>query len=188
MSQNELIAGSPADIVARIEALVVGVIQDMVNGYVDGELVMMKISMSNIEEDESTGALVLGSHTTRRSLSGRAALPLARMMSVLSVCHGLLINGTAMSQRELYYLLVTFFRNQREVNLALMDACATLGVPRYALNIGAATRGVVAGCIRIGPANSAAFIDGQLVGTVRLNLNATTLPFGLIAACSIAPA
>jgi hypothetical protein len=72
-----------------------------------------------------------------------------------------------LSQRELYYLLIHIFKNQRDLNNTLLDACATLGVPRFALNIGSASRGVLAGCIRIGPPNSAAVIDGEYVGTVR---------------------
>jgi DNA topoisomerase VI subunit A len=72
-----------------------------------------------------------------------------------------------LSQRELYYLLIYMFKCQNELNSTLLDACATLGVPRHALNIGTATRGVLAGCIRIAPPNSVALIDCEFVGTVR---------------------
>lgn len=167
MSQNAFIDQSVASIVGRIEAQVVGVVNDMVCGCINGGFTMVQLSSSNIEEQQSTGALIFNNKLTHRKLVGRSALPVARMIAVLSVCHGLLISGTVVSQRELFYLMVSVFRNQRELNLALLEACATLGVPRYALNVGAATRGVVAGCILLGPSNSANFVDGQHVGTVR---------------------
>lgn len=142
----------------------VSLISDMVHGVVDRGLGMVRQTQSNVVQNQQTGALSLGSGVTRRRFGGRSAVPLSRVIAVLSVCHGLLQKQTFLSQRELYYLLIAHFKNQLELNVALQDACATLGVPRYALNICAATRGVVAGCIQIAPATSAAFIDGALVG------------------------
>jgi DNA topoisomerase VI subunit A len=142
-------------------------VQDMVDGKVGGSLFMIRCTQSNAYEDNVTGACVLGDALTERRLCVKAAIPFARVMSVLGAAHSLLRLGHQVSQRELYYKLVHVFSHQRELNRALLDASATLGVPRFALNIGAATRGVVAGCIRIAPPTSPALVDCEYVGTVR---------------------
>jgi DNA topoisomerase VI subunit A len=154
-----------AAISGRIEKLVLSLVLDMVSGVVDGGLDMVQRSSANLIENEHSDALLLGTNVTRRRLGGRSAGPLSRVIAVLSVCHELLLKNKTMSQRELYYLLIKHFQSQRELNVALQDACATLGVPRYALNIGAATRGVLAGTIQIGPAASAGLVDGAMVGS-----------------------
>lgn len=152
-------------LVPRIEAIVAGILLDLVSGSASGALSMVRRSAANATENDATGALALGGQVTTRRLRGAQALPFARVMAVLGAAHGLLIAGTSVSQRELYYMLVAYFRNQAQLNKAVQDACATLGVPRCALGIGAATRGVVGGCVRIAPADSVGVVNGEAVGS-----------------------
>lgn len=152
-------------IISRIESLVMSIVLDMVTGVVGRGVDMIQRSPANVVANEQSDALLLGTNATRRWLGGRSGRPLALAIAVLAECHGLLVRNVILSQRELYYRLIKFFKNQRELNDALLDACATIGVPRHALNIGAATRGVLAGAILIGPARSASFVDGTMVGS-----------------------
>jgi DNA topoisomerase VI subunit A len=158
---------APLEILRQMERISLRMIQDMVDGKVGGSLFMVRCTQSNAYEDTETGACVLGDALTERKLSVKAAIPFARVMSVLAAVHRLLRLGQKVAQRELYYMLVHVFSNQRELNRALLNVSATLGVPRFALNIGAATRGVVAGCIKIAPATSPALVDCEYVGPVR---------------------
>lgn len=80
-----------------------------------------------------------------------------RIMLVMSCVHQLIITGRHVSQREMYYMLLrhheqsslVLFPSQQRLNDIIMDVAAILHCPRAALNVGAATRGVVAGCVTI---------------------------------------
>lgn len=154
------------DVVLKIEALVKNLILDMVRGVVGGRLVMVSRRKDNATEDDLTGIVMLGDKTSERKLNAHSAIPFSRVMVVLSTVHCLVRDDSVISQRELYYLLVSIFKSQRELNTTIQDACATLGCPRFALNIDAASRGVIAGCVKIAPPTSAALVDCELVGTV----------------------
>jgi hypothetical protein len=160
-------ACTAAEIIARMETLACTMVQDMVDGKLGGTLVMVRCSKTNAYEDVSNGACILGSAVSERELSPKSMSAFARVMSVLAATHRLVQTGCFVSQRELYYLLIHIFSHQRQLNGAVLDTSAVLGVPRFALNIGAATRGVVAGCIRIAPTTSPALVDCEYVGTVR---------------------
>lgn len=153
-------------VIARIETLAASMVLDMARGVVGRGVDMIQLSSSNVVAGPPAAALTLGANSTRRTLGGRSSRPLSLVMAVLCEVHGLLARNVTVSQRELYYRLVRFFRSQRELNDSLQDACATVGVPRHALNIGAATRGVMAGEIVVGPARSASYVDLTMVGSV----------------------
>lgn len=153
------------EIIARIEALSASMILDMVTGVFGRSVDMIQLSSANVVPGTASDALTLGSNSTRRCMGGRSSRPLALVMAVLGECHRLLINNETLSQRELYYRLIKEFGSQRELNDSVQDACATIGVPRHALNIGAATRGVIAGDIVVGPAGSASYVDLTMVGS-----------------------
>lgn len=152
-------------IIGRIETLVASMVLDMATGVCGRGVDMIQLSPANVLPGAPAAALTLGPAATRRALAGRSGRPLALAMAVLCECHGLLVRNVCLSQRELYYRLVTFFRGQRELNDSVQDACATVGAPRHALNIGAATRGVMAGEITVGPARSASYVDLTMVGS-----------------------
>lgn len=106
-----------------------------------------------------------------RLLTKRTCPSFARTWEVLAKVHELLRLRRRVSQRELYYMLVHTFHSQIELNLTVSKVSTILGVPRYALNIDAASRGVLAGCVTLGLTGSNFRIDCRHVGSVRSFLN-----------------
>lgn len=127
-------------------------------------------SLANTVRDETTGAFRLrhGLNVTDGVVAAAAAGHdgmrkvrdlgrYVRIMRVIACVHQLIITGRHVSQRELYYMLLrhheqsslVLFPSQQQLNETVMDVGAILHCPRAALNVGAATRGVVAGCVTI---------------------------------------
>lgn len=159
-----------AVILGRIDKLAFFFTKDMFEGNTEGGFRLIRRAHKNAHEDHQTGALHLGTKITERRLRPRNAVMIARMLEVVSVIQELLLHGKRISQRELYYLCIDSFDNQQQLNQAVLDVSAMLAVPRYALNIGAATRGVVAGCLRVATCGSVYHVDCKHVGTVRNGL------------------
>lgn len=156
--------------ILQIESLMWGVVHDIANGIPDGCVTMVCRTRRNAMRDEVTGAVQLGNEVTRRFFSAKSALTMSRLFEVLAAVHALLLSGHRVSQRQLFYTLLHAFPTQMHLNEAVLDASATLGVPRYLLNVGAATRGVVAGCISVYPNASRHAVDCEYVGPVRLDI------------------
>lgn len=163
----------PQVVVAQIEMLVHAFARDLLDGHVDGAFTMVRRTADNAHEDPVSGALLLGEQVVHRKFSARTAGKVAQMLQVLKVVHSLLRREKRISQRELFYLLIDSFKNQQQLNDTVLDVSATLGVPRFALNIGAATRGVLAGCLRLAVAGSLCQVDCEYIGTVRLRYHSS---------------
>lgn len=157
----------PSVVMERIETLALAYQENIASGGSNGAIAMIRRTHTNVREDTATGAIQLGNQVTVREVSAKNATKNERLLSVLSIIHELLRNGRRISQREVYYLLIDLFDNQQQVNDTILDASATLGVPRFALNIGAATRGVLAGCLRLATSGSVYQVNCEHVGTVR---------------------
>lgn len=157
----------PHVVIAQIEALVHAFTRDLLEGHVDGAFTMIRRTAGNTNEDPISGALLLGEQVIQRKFNARNAGKVAQMLQVFDVVHSLLQRGKRISQRELFYLLIDSFKDQQQLNNTVLDVSATLGVPRFALNIGAATRGVLAGCLRLAMAGSLYQVDCEYVGSVR---------------------
>lgn len=160
-------AEEPQVVIVQIEALVLAFARDLLEGHVDGAFTMIRRTASNTHEDPISGALLLGEQVVQRKFNARNAGKVAQMLRVLEIVHSLLQRGKRISQRELFYVLIDSFKDQHQLNDTVLDVSATLGVPRFALNIGAATRGVLAGCLRLAMAGSLYQVDCEYVGTVR---------------------
>lgn len=157
----------PSVVMARIEALVSAYHENVASGNPDAAIAMIRRSQSNVVHDAATGAIQLGEQVVLRRVTQKNARKNEQLFDVLGVVHRLLREGKRIAQRELYYLLIDSFDNQQQLNDIVLDASATLGVPRFALNVGAATRGVVAGCLRLATSGSVYQVDCEHVGTVR---------------------
>lgn len=156
----------PTAVVQRIEDIAHCFIHDLVQGRVDGCFRMIRRTSANAFEDEVSGALILGPQVTIRRFNACTATKVAQLLQVLAVMQQLLLQGRRISQREMFYMLIDSFKNQAQLNCTVLDASATLGVRRYALNVGAATRGVLAGCLELATAGSMYKVDCRYVGTV----------------------
>ena len=88
---------------------------------------------------------------------GAARRHLAQLWVVLDAVHATLLDGTKMTQRELWYRLKTtgLFASPQQVNERVLDACAAISCrcgtpcPREALGITAAPRGSMTGCVTL---------------------------------------
>jgi DNA topoisomerase VI subunit A len=60
----------------------------------------------------------------------------------MSFIHSLLLSNRTTTTREVYYVFVTHFRNQKECDSAILDVAKCLGVPRRALGLSASPKGV----------------------------------------------
>lgn len=152
-----------------IEDLMMEFMQQLVAGNVCGAIQRLsrrRPSMSILDRN-----LVSTSESRRSTVKlYRGNLrPLSQLFSVFAACHELLTSNRRISQRHLFYQLINFFSNQQEVNETVLDASAVLNVPRYLLNIGAATRGVVAGKLSISEPKASSWIDCSHVGNVRMS-------------------
>lgn len=165
---------APQAVIVKIEALMFDFAYDVLKGRTDGAFTMIKRTSNNAIEDGSIGAIVLGGKVTVRKLNAKTALSISRLLQVTEVIHSLLLSGRRTSQRELFYLLIESFQTQQQLNDTVLDVSAVLGVPRYALNVGAATRGVLAGCLQLSVAGSMYRVDCRHVGMVQLSIRSTT--------------
>jgi len=94
--------------------------------------------------------------TRRRLLHPREWASCTRLWRVLAESHAALAAGRSATQRDMYYTLADqgTVRRASEVNAAIADATRLLGVPRGALAVTTASRGVVTGVLDIREANA----------------------------------
>ncbi|KAJ3412678.1 Mitochondrial oxaloacetate carrier protein [Chytridiales sp. JEL 0842] len=81
----------------------------------------------------------------------------ACMKKVMEMACELLRENKVATKRELYYRHVGLFGNQAVVDQIVEDLAATLGIPRACLNIVAASKGLVAGALKL------QLTDGQVI-------------------------
>lgn len=127
-------------------------------------LQILKRNWGNAFQDERTGAILVGNQVGTRRLNEKNMKCFDRLLQVLHQVQDLLRSRRRVCQRQLYYTLIKSFESQAQLNSVILDVSAMLRVPRYALNIGAATRGVIAGCVSIGMCQSTFQIDCEHVG------------------------
>lgn len=162
---------TPAEVLAKIEGVVVDFVEVLASGSVT-ELLLVSRSASNVQlfarggpqqpqQQGDTQQLIagLGDRTVRKSLlanQGAGAFSYVRTFLLLAEVHKLLRSGETTTQRDLYYKLLAdtrLFNNDREFNAAIQDVVALLRVPRSSLGIVCAGRGSVSGrlLLRKGP-------------------------------------
>ena len=66
---------------------------------------------------------------------------LTSMVLVLSFVQKLLLSNRTTTNREVYYFFITYFRSQRECDLAISDVCSLLAVERISLGLAASPKG-----------------------------------------------
>lgn len=157
---------SPEIVLSRIEMIALSCATDIVNGDMNGGFRMIRRRATNVTRDNNTGAIELGNQTQLIRFSAYNATAVARLMQVMATVHHLIVTSRRVSQREMYYMLIHSFKSQIVLNDTILDLSGMLAVPRYALNIGAATRGVLAGCVRLAVFGSPYRVDCEHVGIV----------------------
>ncbi|CEJ60321.1 hypothetical protein PMG11_08898 [Penicillium brasilianum] len=71
------------------------------------------------------------------------------ILRVLAIIDQTLRTGQLISKRDIYYIDPAYFKSQQTVNCVIDDLAFTIGVDRAALNVEAASKGLVAGCFRL---------------------------------------
>ncbi|KAL7552380.1 hypothetical protein ACHAWF_015614, partial [Thalassiosira exigua] len=92
----------------------------------------------------------------------------ASICLVLSFVHRLLLSNRTTTTREVYYVFVTHFRNQRECDEVILQVAKMLGVPRRSLGLSASPKGWFCGCVEItrrGTLPSGKDVSGSIDGT-----------------------
>ena len=87
---------------------------------------------------------------------------------VMSFIHQLLLYNRTTTTREVYYVFVTHFRNQRECDGVILDVAKILGVSRRSLGLSASPKGWFCGCLEItrkGTLPSGKDVSGTIDGT-----------------------
>jgi len=109
-----------------------------------------------VDEDTPTfsgfDALRLGPKLVKKQMGGDGARSYRGILYAINFCHELRKQGVTCTQRELYYNYKgpgeSPWRTQAECNESIADAAAIFEVPRFALGLTTAARGMCAGLVR----------------------------------------
>ncbi|KAL7442454.1 hypothetical protein ACHAXH_009236 [Discostella pseudostelligera] len=126
-------------------------------------------SANHAVEECIPGAMSNGDPKFYRSIGN-----IAQSRSFTSIClvmyfiHQLLLSNRTTTTREVFYVFVTHFRNQRECDGVILDVAKVLGVSRRSLGLFASPKGWFCGCIEItrkGTLPSGKDVSGFIDGT-----------------------
>ena len=143
---------SPQDVIHRIET-VIGHLANYLNRMEAPVLHQYKNPHSPSSDAESTDSSTSISSDFFVEISKFNGFPfkafdnmgLQRVFTsitlVMSFIHQLLLSNRTTTTREVYYVFVTHFRNQKECDSAILDVSRILGVPRRALGLSASPKG-----------------------------------------------
>ena len=97
----------------------------------------------------------------------------ASICLVMSFIHQLLLSNRTTTTREVFYVFVTHFRNQRECDAVILDVAKVLGVSRRSLGLFASPKGWFCGCVEItrrGTLPSGKDVSGTIDGTALFSI------------------
>ncbi|GIL76358.1 hypothetical protein Vretifemale_5972 [Volvox reticuliferus] len=153
-----------SSILARIETTVESLVTEIAEGCVP----TLQLASRSRSRNDGAGQQQdrVGLQRSLLSNKGAAAVSYARVLAVLNAVHDLLRQGRQATQRDLYYTLLQppLFNSPREVNAAVADAAALVGVPRSGLGVNCAGRGAVAGRLQIRDGPASPWVDCSTAG------------------------
>jgi meiotic recombination protein SPO11 len=175
------------DVIHRIELVMLNIVKSLdkfecvLRGYVNPE------SQENEEDDESDDnvgegeveaffgvAAAGGDPTFHRNFDHKSqSRSFVSICLVMSFIHQLLMANRTTTTREVYYVFVTHFRNQRECDDVILDVAKVLGVSRRSLGLSASPKGWFCGCVEIsrrGTLPSGQNVSGTIDGTALLSV------------------
>jgi hypothetical protein len=145
---------SPQDVIHRIET-VMGhlvnylsklegpVLHEYKDPYSDDQ------SMDSVSSDFFSEILKYNASTFKQFDNMARQRVFTSITLVMSFIHTLLLSNRTTTTREVYYVFVTHFRNQKECDSAILDVARCLGVPRRALGLSASPKGKLLRCMMI---------------------------------------
>lgn len=135
------------------------------NGHVDGGLNVVALTVRNTVL-RNNGALAPGEQHHCIQLAEKNLSTLARVFGILAESYNNVLCGNRATQRQVYYALMHLFPDQEQLNRTIILCTSVLGVPRWMLGIGTATRGVVAGRLFVAEPGALTAVNCANVGTV----------------------
>ena len=178
------------DVVRRIESVMMGLV-----GSLDGFESVLRGYRANAGKESSDVGAAGNEHSAfarRHAANGRVAADdggdpkfhrnfdnIAQSRSFASICcvmsfvHQLLMSNRTTTTREVYYVFVTHFRNQRECDDVILDVARLLGVSRRSMGLSASPKGWFCGCVEIssrGTLPSGKDVSGIVDGTSLLSV------------------
>ena len=175
-------------VIRRIESVMMGLVESLdgfestLRGYCrDGRRRVDASDGDVVDDDESAVAHQISSSRTDRGDPRfyRNFDNIAQSRSFASICcvmsfiHQLLLSNRTTTTREVYYVFVTHFRNQRECDDVILDVARALGVSRRSLGLSASPKGWFCGCVEIersGKLPSGKDVSGIIDGTALLSV------------------
>ncbi|XP_047332839.1 meiotic recombination protein SPO11-2-like isoform X2 [Impatiens glandulifera] len=146
----------PAEVRARIEVAVLNflkILSSPTSSISDLPLISRRSSNSRVSRPLLTGdtswIFLSDSLCTRSLMRENAAKSFIRVWKMMETCYQILILEKRVTQRELFYKLISnspqYFPSQLEVNRTIQDLVSLLQCSRYSLGIMASSRGAVSG-------------------------------------------
>ena len=97
---------------------------------------------------ETEDSFRLGQKTKYRKITSKNSIRVyMQMWVVLSMIHKLVSNEKYITQREMFYCLIKYFKDQRELNAIIQDIVALLHCPRQCLGLFATSKGFISGSL-----------------------------------------
>ncbi|XP_057802778.1 meiotic recombination protein SPO11-2 [Salvia miltiorrhiza] len=145
----------PSEVRLRIEVAILSFLRNLSSStpsVSDIPLISRKMSNSRVSRGlltENTRIFLSDSFSTKSLMNENTANSLIRVWKVMEMCYQILGQEKKVTQRELFYKLLSdspqYFTSQLQVNRSIQDLVALLRCSRYSLGIMATSRGVVAG-------------------------------------------
>ena len=139
------------DVVNRIEEIINDTIQSLDNEEVP------TLTWDKYNNDKSHQSSNKKSSSMRILQQSRS---FTSIFMILQYVHTLLKSNRTTTTREVYYFFVTYFKNQRECDTAILDAARLLGVSRIRLGLTASPKGWYCGSVIVHTRNDN---DGEML-------------------------
>lgn len=133
------------DVINRIEEIINDTIESLDNGEVP-TLSWDKYNNNNEQQFNNINKKRNKSSTLKSINQSRS---FTSIYMILQYVHTLLLSNRTTTTREVYYFFVTYFKNQKECDNAILDTAKLLGVSRIRLGLSASPKGWYCGCVII---------------------------------------
>ncbi|KAK9103736.1 hypothetical protein Sjap_020990 [Stephania japonica] len=165
----------PSQVQARIEVAVLNFLKTLSSptpAISDLALINRRTSNSHVRRGlltDVSSVFLSRSFSVRSLMRPNAAKAFIRVWKVMEICYQLLIKGKMVTQRELFYKLLSsspeFFASQLQVNRSIQEVVALLRCSRHSLGIMASSRGAIAGRLVLQKEPEQEIVDCTMCGS-----------------------
>ncbi|CAN8096251.1 unnamed protein product [Discula destructiva] len=152
-------------VVAKIEAIFESMIDVLAVG---GDALVIPYRRSRDPPERPLGSLMFPGRNVHE------ATKFTQMMRIMELSRETLMSGRVITKRNIYYQNSELFKDQTVVDRLVDDLACTLALSRNALNIVAASKGLMAGSLRL------IMADGSIVSCASSHNTNSIHPIGMI--------